>query len=93
MVAGFESEFVVAASQVLDEGVAPDHVGRGLIGSQTAHRPEPRLESSVVAPDAVVGVLGGVVEHFWEKTNHPGTLRPAPIPQRKSARKSACESW
>jgi hypothetical protein len=67
MVAGFEAQFVVAASQVLDERVAPDHVARGLIGSQTAHRPEPRLESSVVALDAVVGVTGGVVEHFGEK--------------------------
>ena len=54
MVAGFDAEFVVAASQVLDERVIPDHVGCGLIGSQTAHRPEPCLESSVVALDAVV---------------------------------------
>jgi hypothetical protein len=67
MVAGFDAEFVVAASQVLNEGVAPDHVARGLIGSQTAHRPEPRLEPSVIAFDPVVGVPGGVMEHFWEK--------------------------
>jgi hypothetical protein len=58
------AEFVVAASPVLDERVTPDHRQRGRVRSQAAHWPEPRLESAVVALDAVVGVPGGVVEHF-----------------------------
>jgi hypothetical protein len=66
-VAGFDAEFVVAASQVLDERMAADHDRRGPIGSQTAHRAEPGFESPVVALDAVVRILRGVVERVGEK--------------------------
>ena len=59
--AGFYAEFVVASSQVLDEGMTADHDRCSPIGSQTAHRAEPRLESSVVALDPVVRILRGVV--------------------------------
>ena len=59
--AGFDTEFVVAASQVLDERMTADHGCRGAIGSQTAHRAKPCVESSVVALDAVVRILRGVV--------------------------------
>ena len=41
--AGFDTEFVVAASQVLDERMTADHGCRGAIGSQTAHRAKPCL--------------------------------------------------
>jgi hypothetical protein len=67
MVAGFDAEFVVIASQVLDERVTEDHDRCGRIRSQTSHRPQPRLKSSVVALDAVVPILSGVVEHVGEK--------------------------
>ena len=65
--AGFYAEFVVASSQVLDEGMTADHDRCGPIRSQTSHRAEPRLESSVVALDAVVRILRGVVERVGEK--------------------------
>jgi hypothetical protein len=64
---GFDSEFVVAASQVLDEGMTADHRRRSLFRSQTAHRPQPRLEPSVIALDPIVRILGRVVEHFWKE--------------------------
>ena len=55
------AEFVVAASQVLDKGVAgDDHVG-GPVAFEAAHGSEPGLQSSVVCLDPVVGVPGGVV--------------------------------
>jgi len=59
--AGFDTEFVVAAAQVLDERVAADHHRRSPIGLEAAHRSEPGLDSTVVALDAVVRELVGVV--------------------------------
>ena len=59
--AGFDTEFVVAAAQVLDECVAADHDRRSLVGLQASHRPEPCFEPSVIALQAVVRVLGCVV--------------------------------
>jgi hypothetical protein len=67
LVAGFDAEFAMAASQVLDERVPADHHTRGPVGSSTAHWPESCLESSVIALDLIVPVSGRVVEHFWEQ--------------------------
>jgi methylated-DNA-[protein]-cysteine S-methyltransferase len=53
---------MVAATQVLDERVTPDDHPRGRVGLQSPHRPQPPLESSVVALDPVVRVVRGVVE-------------------------------
>ena len=55
------TEFVVAAAEVLDEGVSADHHARRSMGLQPAHRPESCLEAAVVAFDPVVLVLAGVM--------------------------------
>ena len=57
---GFDSEFVVAAAKVLDEGVTCDDHGRGAVGLQAAHWPQPCFQSAVIAFDSVVRVLGRV---------------------------------
>ena len=44
----------MAAAEVLNEGVPPDHYARRAIRLQPAHRSEPCLEPAVVASDAVV---------------------------------------
>lgn len=60
--ARFDSEFVVAAPDVLHERVtADDHIG-GLIAFEAAYRSEPGLEPAVVRFDPVVRVLRGVVK-------------------------------
>ena len=59
--AGVNAKSVVAASEVLHEGVtSDDHTGRS-VGLQAAHRSEPGLEPPVVVLDAIVGVLSGVM--------------------------------
>lgn len=67
VVAGLDAEFVVTASQVLDERVTADHDRRGPVRSQTSHRAKRRLESPVIALDPVVRILRGVVERVGEK--------------------------
>jgi hypothetical protein len=58
---GFGGEFVVAAAEVLDEGVsAGDHRCRPR-ALKSPHRAEPGLQSAVVGFDAVVAVLLGDV--------------------------------
>lgn len=52
--AGFDAEFVVSSSQILDERVISDHNRRGLIGPQAAHRSQPCLETPVVVLYPVV---------------------------------------
>ncbi len=53
---GVESEFVVAAAQVLHEGVpGDDHLRCSIL--QSAHRSEPALELAVIGLDRVVRVL------------------------------------
>jgi hypothetical protein len=54
----------MAAAQILDERVTADHRRRGPISSQTAHRPQPRLEPAVIALDPVVRILRRVVQHL-----------------------------
>ncbi len=51
------AEFVVTAEQILDEGVpGTDHTGRAE-PLQTAHRPQPGLEPTMIGFDRVTGVL------------------------------------
>lgn len=59
---GVFSEFVVASTQVLHEGVSRDDGPRGSVGLQSAHWTQPRLEPAVIRFDSVIGVLAGVVE-------------------------------
>ena len=75
---GVDCELVVATAQVLDEGVAPDHHARRSIGLQPAHRPEPGLESAVVAFDTVVLVLAGVVQRGRNQAPRSRSPKPAP---------------
>jgi len=59
-ISGIDAEFVVPATQVLNEGMTSnDHPCRP-VGPQSAHRAQPRLESAVIALDPVVGVLRSV---------------------------------
>ena len=56
-----DAEFVVAASQVLDECVAADNNRGGAVGLETATRSEPGLEPAMVGLDAIVRVRRGHV--------------------------------
>ena len=47
--AGLDCEFVVAAAQIPQEGVAGDHHLRGPIRSSAAHRSQPVLELAVIS--------------------------------------------
>jgi hypothetical protein len=47
--------------------MAADHDRRGPIRSQTAHRAQPRLQSSVIALDPVVRILRRVMKSLWEE--------------------------
>ncbi len=60
--AGVDAEFVVAATQVLNERVTTDHHRRRPVAFESPHRSQPGLEPAMVGLDAVVGVLLGVVE-------------------------------
>src|SRR6266508_4161038 len=56
-----DGEFVVAAAEVLYEGVSRrDRSGAG-VGLQAAHRPQPSFELAVVGLDPIVGVPVGAV--------------------------------
>ena len=60
--AGVDAEFVVAASEVLDERVSANHYRRCLVGHQSAHRSESRLQPAVIGlGPGGVRVLAGVV--------------------------------
>jgi hypothetical protein len=62
VVAGVKPEFVVAAAKVLHQRVAAHNHSRGTVAFESAHRTEPGFEPAVVALDAVVRVLLGVVK-------------------------------
>ena len=91
MPGGFGGQFVVSASEVLDECVTgDDHAGRSgrVAGLDWS---EPGLESAVVVLDAVVGVLGGVVMRARQQLNdrtgqrrRTGTVLSARIPGPRS---------
>lgn len=58
---GIDSEFIVAASEVLDEGVpSTDHPGQTKL-FQPTHRPQPGFEPTVIGFDWIIGVLLGEV--------------------------------
>jgi len=60
-------EFVVAASDILHEGMpGDDHPGTAVLLA-SAHRSQPRLQPAVVALDSVVGVLLGAVPRRWQQ--------------------------
>jgi hypothetical protein len=70
---GVGPEFVVAAAQILNEGLPGDHDLCCSIRLQAAHLSQPALELPVIGLDRVVGVLLDVVprrgnqlvEHGW----------------------------
>ena len=64
---GFDAEFVVASAKVLYERVTTDYDRRSPVGLEAAHRSQPGFESAVVALDAVVPVLLGVVERVRDQ--------------------------
>ena len=67
MVSGVGAEFVVAAADVLDERVTADHDCCSPIAFEATHRSQAGLEPAVVALDAVVGVLLGVVARVGDQ--------------------------
>lgn len=62
-----EPRFVVAASEVVHEGMPGDNDGRCSVGAQAAHRPRPVCELAVVGFDPVVGVPLDVVARGWDQ--------------------------
>ena len=52
----FGGEFVVAAAQVLDEGVPGGEDPRGAVPFQAAHRPQPGLQPAMISLDRIVGI-------------------------------------
>jgi hypothetical protein len=62
-----DGKLVVAAPEILDEGMAGREEPRARLGLQTAHRSQPRLEPAVVGLEDVVGVLPHVVEGGGEQ--------------------------
>ena len=56
------SQLVVSAAEVLDERMSSDHDARRSVGLQSTHRPQPGLQSAVVAFTSIVLVLPSVVE-------------------------------
>ena len=75
MGARVDPEFVVAATDVLHEGVtAHDHASR-MVAFKSAHRTESRLESAVVGFDPIVRVLLGVVKRA--RQSRRGWFTPA----------------
>ena len=56
-----DGEFVVAAAEILDEGVTGRDDARGSVSLQAAHRSQPRFQPAMVGLDGVVRVaLDGV---------------------------------
>ena len=84
-------EFVVAAAEVLDEGMpAGDHFS-GSAADESLHRPWPRLQPSVIALDRVVGVLLGECAAAGTRSRSPACTRrpwrsPRPAPAWRRAR-------
>lgn len=57
-----DAEFVVAAFEVLDERVSPDHSAGSSLDLEPSYWSEPGFQAPVIAFDAVVGVLLSVME-------------------------------
>ena len=64
---GLDTEYVVAATNVLHEGVTADDHSGGPVGLESAHRSQSGLEPPVVSLNAVVHVLVGVVERVRDQ--------------------------
>jgi hypothetical protein len=79
MSARVDTEFVVAAPNVLYEGEASHNHACGVVAFESTHRAEPGLEPAVVGLDPVIRVLGRVVEHGRHELIHDGEKRPCPI--------------
>ena len=73
---GVEAEFVVAAAEILDEGVSgADHSCRAE-PCEPAHRSQPGFQPPMVGFNRVVGVLlGDVVRGRQQLTQHAGVGR------------------
>jgi hypothetical protein len=84
---GVDSEFVVAAAQILHEGVAGDHYLRCPIGSQSAHRSQSALELTVIGFYPVVRLLLDVMprrqHQFFEHRRADRRGRRQPLGQRR----------
>ncbi len=63
----FDAEFVVAASQILDESMSTDHHRGSPISLQSAHWSQSRFEAAMIALHAVVGELLGVVKRVGDQ--------------------------
>ena len=78
----FDAQFVVAASDILDKRVTPDHDRSCAVGSQSAHWPQPGFEPAVIALHTVIRILLGVVKRvgneFLDRVNGPN-IRPSRI--------------
>jgi hypothetical protein len=57
-----DPEFVPASSQVLNEGMSPDHDDGGSVLFEAPHWAKSGFESPMIGLDSVVGVLGSVVK-------------------------------
>ena len=56
-----DRQLVVPSTEVLDQGIADDHDPGAAVLLELAHRPQPRLEATVVGLDVVVGMPIGVL--------------------------------
>jgi hypothetical protein len=97
----FDAEFVVTASQVLDEGMPDDHDRRGAIGLQAAYWSQSGFKSTMVALYAVVRILLGVVQHVGHQliddskqwcSEIGGDLTRSPV-GNQCALKEPCGRW
>jgi hypothetical protein len=53
---GINPEFVVASSQILDEGVTSDHDAGGPVPFESPHRSQPGLQAAVISLDGTVAL-------------------------------------
>ena len=74
-----DGELLVAAPQVLYEGVAGRDGARGSRLFESAHRTEWRFEPAVVGFDPVVRVLLGVVKRAWHELIDGREEGPGPV--------------
>jgi hypothetical protein len=62
-----DRQLVVAAPNVLHEGMSGDHDPGATVLLEATHRPKPRLQPAVVRLDPVVGVLVGSMPGGWRQ--------------------------
>ena len=71
--------FVVASSEVLDEGVSGDDDACGAISLQSPHRPKSGLEASVVGLEQIVRMDLHAVEGCREQLIKEAGVDPVPV--------------